>query len=89
MESNGVLADIPPEGTGEEERASKEAKLCNSYGCNIYQMSQMFSNYTSATPSHSPFASGPDNPSPQKSKTVIYYKFCHARWNEYLSGFFT
>jgi hypothetical protein len=57
--------------------------------CNIYHMPQMFSNYKSATLSHSPFASGPDNPGPQKSKTVIYYKFCHARRNEYLSDFFT
>lgn len=51
-------------------------------------MSHMFSNYKSATLSHSPCASGPDNPSPQKSKTVIYHKFCHAKQNEYLSDFF-
>lgn len=64
------------------ERAFKEAEVGNSYGCNIYHMFQMFSNYKRVTLSRSPFASGPGSPNPQKSKTVIDYKFCHARWNE-------
>lgn len=88
VESNGVLAKNPTGGHRQWRKASKEAGLRSSYGCNIYQMLQMFSNYQSATLSHSPFASGPDSPSPQKSKTAIYNKFCHARWNEYLSDFF-